>query len=95
MLIIFLHSWVPLVPNELFPRIAGGIWWNEVGYSSLIVLLSHVCFPKSTLSNMLQVEYPDLQRLSQLDLEYSLEDNSTIPSIDKLNSFLSQVSIQG
>jgi hypothetical protein len=89
--IIFVHSWEPAVSNELFPRIAGGIWWNEVGYSSLIILLGHICFQKSTLSTMLQEGYPEEQLLAQFTLNYSLEDNSTHPSIDKLTSFLSQV----
>jgi hypothetical protein len=90
--IIFHHSWVPAVSNELFPRIAGGIQWNEVGFSSLMILLSQICFPKSTLSTMLKKEYPDQERLSEYLSEYSLEDTSTNPNIDELTSFLSQVS---
>jgi hypothetical protein len=84
-------SWVPAVPNELFPRKAGEIWWNEAGFSGLIILLGQICFPKSTLSTMLKVEYPEFKQLDQLDSEYSLEDSSTNPSINKLTSFLSQV----
>jgi hypothetical protein len=91
--IILLHSWAQAVPNELFPRLAGGIWWNEVGFSSLILVLSQICLPKSTLSTMLQEEYLDLQQIGQLQLEHSLEDNSANPSIDKLTTFLSQVSL--
>jgi hypothetical protein len=90
--IIFYHSWVPAVPNAQFSRIAGGIPWNEAGFSSLIILLSQICTPKNTLSTMLREEYPEENRLGWLDSEYVLEDNSVNPSIDKLRSFLSQVS---
>jgi hypothetical protein len=89
---IFLHSWTPAVPSEFFTRIAGGVWWNEVGFSSLVILLSQICFPKSTLSTMLREDYPEVEQLSQLDFEYAIEDNSANPSIDKLTSFFSQVS---
>jgi hypothetical protein len=92
MRIIFHHSWEPAVPNELFPRIAGRILWNEVGFSGLMILLSQICFPKSTLSTMLKDEYPDQQQLSDYRSEYSLEDTSANPSINELTSFLSQVS---
>jgi hypothetical protein len=66
--------------------------WNEVGFTSLVILLSQICSPKSTLSTMLQEEYPKFRQLSQLESEYALEDHSMNPNIDKLTSFISQVS---
>jgi hypothetical protein len=91
---LYSFSLADAIKNQVQTTGAGSLLWTEVDLSSLLILLSQICFPKSTLSNMLGFTFREEGQLGKLSAEHSLLDDANSPSIqEKIIPFLSEVSI--